>query len=618
MSSYNKSKIATIHDSNILFTKEFVAKSNEIIKPPFEHGYHTISSTYLAHARLERKAHNDKLAEVLDLASDICSMMLQPNSTNDPFKPLKQYDGKRTAIADDFTSKQLEFIANVYLSLEEPLVKARFSDLLWLCINPRKIEFVRSAIKSYLMLPIAPEIWVRDIGNCWERCVQLALQIRDSDSVSKIEDSLLSAFKKEYPDGPFMHLWIARIIDKNRLCVDQQEFITDSLFESASSLRALGDYSSARKYLSLLEGMYKARGKESNRLECLVLTADCFELEGDSLAQSNTSNQIAANSIYGDALHAYRKVPVVKRDDLGVTAKLETIRDKITDSGTASLSEMSLITTPGIDISAIIDDARKHVGQKDSLELSLLFYTGFKVPKFQELKALTIDQMQQSPISNLFGINHIAGDGRVVAKTPALNINGADEGNAEVVFNKTIQNFQFDIQLIVDGQISPGLNQILSEFRVTKDYLRQLCYQSPIVPESRENLMASALWSGFEHDFCNGIHMLVPQFEHLVRTLFKKSGIRTSNTDTSGIENENGLSTLLNHERATEVLDEDLLFEIKAVFTESIGPNLRNEVAHGLLGDQVAGSTASIYAWWLVLRLVVRSLYEHETSSYLD
>jgi tetratricopeptide (TPR) repeat protein len=588
----------------------FITKSNEIIIPPFEHGYHHICTLYKEHSQAEREAQNEALANALDLASAICSMMLRPNSTNDPFQPFIQLEGKRSAIADDFTSEQLGFIADVYSGLEEPMVKARFADLLWLCVNPKRVDFVRVAIRNYLMLPIDPETWHSDVGDCWKRCIRLARQVKDSESIGAIEAAFQSAFEKVYPDSPFMHLWIAELIENNRLCTDQYELIAESLFEYATGYHTSGSYREAREYLSLTERMFKAQGKEENWLNCLVLLADGFELEGDSRCGGDTPSQMVANSFYENALQAYRKIPLVKRDALGVTIKLASIREKITEAGSGSLSEMGLIQTPGIDISEMIDCARKHVEDKDSLDLALLCFTGFTTPKYQELRTRTIEEIQEFPLSNLFGGTHMASDGRVIAKTPALHIDAEGDENEQVIINKTIQSFQFDTQIAVKGQIAPALHQILSEFRVTKQYLQKICYHSPIVPEGREYLMASALWGGFEHDFGNSIHLLAPQIEHLVRTTLKSRGLNTSNIDVGGVENENSLATLLNHERAEEVLGEDLLFEFKAVFTESVGPNLRNEVAHGLLDDQSSAGVASVYAWWMVLRLVIRSLYK--------
>ena len=82
----------------------------------------------------------------------------------------------------------------------------------------------------------------------------------------------------------------------------------------------------------------------------------------------------------------------------------------------------------------------------------------------------------------------------------------------------------------------------------------------------------------------------------------------TTTIDSEGIENENGLSTLMKLDKAIPTFGENLAFEIKSIFTESLGFNLRNEVAHGLLNDNSANSIASIYAWWMILRLVVLSV----------
>lgn len=597
-----------MESETLCLPNEFVSKSNEIIKPPYELGYYSISSIYREHSKLERENQNEALANALDLAAAICSMMLRPDSANEPFQPFIQLEGKRSAIADDFDNEQLFFIENILEGIKEPLVTARFADLLWLCLTPRKVSYVRIAIENYLTLPIHPDTWHSGIGDCWKRCIRLARQIGDSDSMENIEKALQSALQKDFPGSSFMHLWIAEIIDSNRLCKDQVEPLVELLFDKGKYFHTNQAYREAREYLSLSERIFKSSGNEESWLDCLMIAADCYELEGDSRAESNAPSQMVANSFYENALQAYRRIPVSRRCELGVTEKLESIRNKITEAGSGSLSEMGLLKSPGIDISELVKNARNHVGNKKTLELALLCFTGFFVQEYQDLRQRTVDNIQQFPLSNLFAGTHMAGDGRVIAKTPALNFDLDSQVSEKSIFNKVVQTFHQNMQLTVEGQIIPALNQILSEFRVTREYLKLICYHSPIVPEGREYLMASALWSGFEHDFGNGIYLLAPQVEHLVRMILKSEGIHTSNIDRDGIENENGLTTLLNNERAEEILGEDLLFELKAVFTESVGPNLRNEVAHGLLSDSSSNSIASVYSWWMILRLVVRSL----------
>lgn len=345
-------------------------------------------------------------------------------------------------------------------------------------------------------------------------------------------------------------------------------------------------------------------------MAALLLNAECHELEGDSRNSGTTGSQMVANTFYENALQAYRRIPVKHRENLGVDGKLREIRGKITEAGVGSLDEIGLIKSPGTDIKDLVDLAIKHVEGKATLELALLYYTGFATTNYQSIKEHSIELLNQTPLSSLFGTIHMAGDGRVIAKTPSIGLGGNTEENEEVLNRKVIQSHQINVQFSVQGQIIPGLNQILSEFRVSRRFIESLCTHSPIVPNDRVYLFSSALWLGFEHDFANAIHLLCPQVEHMIRIKFKEEGILTSNVDRHGIENENGLSTLLDNERAEEILGEDLLFEMKAIFTDSIGDNLRNNSAHGLLNDSSSSSYGSVYAWWMILRLVVRSLHK--------
>lgn len=56
------------------------------------------------------------------------------------------------------------------------------------------------------------------------------------------------------------------------------------------------------------------------------------------------------------------------------------------------------------------------------------------------------------------------------------------------------------------------------------------------------------------------------------------------------------------------IFGDDLTFEIKSVFTEPLGLNLRNEVAHGLLDDESSSSIHAVYAWWMIIRLLIDSV----------
>lgn len=86
-------------------------------------------------------------------------------------------------------------------------------------------------------------------------------------------------------------------------------------------------------------------------------------------------------------------------------------------------------------------------------------------------------------------------------------------------------------------------------------------------------------------------------------------GVFSLFVDERGVETEKGLKTLLEMPEATQLLGPDLTLELRALLCEQLGPNLRNDLAHGLLNDSQSWSAAAVYAWWLCLRLAALPYY---------
>lgn len=153
----------------------------------------------------------------------------------------------------------------------------------------------------------------------------------------------------------------------------------------------------------------------------------------------------------------------------------------------------------------------------------------------------------------------------------------------------------------------PCLDTILNEHHIAESIILSICRESHLVQQDREILWTKGLFQGFEFKFEIALHLLIPQIEHLVRVRLKMVGERTTTLDENGIETEIGLSNLLDNENIEKAFDKDLVFELKALLTEQSGPNLRNEVAHGLINWYGSISYYSVYLWWLALKLVVIS-----------
>jgi hypothetical protein len=186
---------------------------------------------------------------------------------------------------------------------------------------------------------------------------------------------------------------------------------------------------------------------------------------------------------------------------------------------------------------------------------------------------------------------------------------GDVEGYQKTVWAEMVRHFGIELGLVVQGRIWPALGVAVLEHRLREGDFVSLARQSPIVPSDRAGLFGKALFSGYDGDFSTALHLLVPQIEHMVRTHLKTAGVKTSVLDQSGIENETGLSTLVDLPEVSRIFGEDIAFEIKVLFCDPFGPNLRNELAHGLLSEDQCESVYSIYAWWLGLKLVFNTFW---------
>lgn len=218
--------------------------------------------------------------------------------------------------------------------------------------------------------------------------------------------------------------------------------------------------------------------------------------------------------------------------------------------------------------------------------------------------------LREHPLQALISATRMSRDGRVIAKRPGMGLsNGDSEDTQAAVWAEMVKHYGMELGLVVQGDIWPALEVLTLEHRLRESDFVAIASGSPIVPKGRERLLGKALFAGYEKDFVAALHLLTPQIEHMVRWHLKAAGIKTTNLDQDGIENENGLSALMDLPEVTQIFGEDLSFELKALLCDAFGPNLRNELAHGLLDHEACHSTYAIYAWWFGLKLVFNTFW---------
>lgn len=581
-------------------------------------GYSAMWGVLSEAARNAIELGRNEHGKVLWLLADACSMMLSPSSQNEPFKPFTEFHDRRSVIPDDLPETDVIFFAQIIDAVDENWLKARLADLVWLKGRPRDTEFALKAIDAYRSLPLDVNTWIRGGDDCWGRAISLARMLKAGagDRLQQMEAAIIVAFNAATRADGFLGLWLADLLRSNGLGRRHRADVARHLEALAREFDGDSDLHRARQYFSAAAGWHRATPDQVKAAEMTVAVAEGWVKEAVTRSASESPSHMIAVSFYENAIQTYRLIPRAERSTHRVDERIAELRTHLNRSGDQSLGEMGIVRTPGIDITQLVENARISVTGKSAQEALLAFSNLHCGTNAEELRNSALERMRQFPLQSLFAATVMSRDGRVIAKRPAMGLSGELTEDGETAIRaEMVRDFGISVSIVVQGDIWPALEVLLLEHRLREGYFVALASQSPIVPKERVGLFGKALYAGYERDFVTALHLLIPQIEHLVRVHLKQVGAKTTNLDKDGIENENGMSTLMELPEAEQVFGKDLAFELKSLFCDSFGPNLRNEVAHGLLDEDGFHSPFAIYAWWLALRLTVNTWWNAARTS---
>lgn len=550
-----------------------------------------------------RTAHG----KVLWLLADACSMMLSPGSVNEPFRPFMVMDGQRSVIPDDLADADIAFLAQIVDRIDDIWLKARVADLVWLKQKPRDVKFPLAAIDAYRSIPLTEEMWVRGGHECWERAINLARMLKAGagERLKEIEAAILEAFDGATQGNGFLGLWLADLLKLGGLGRESRPAVAQRLDLLARDFEKAGELHRAREYFRASSDWYKDAGDEAKAAEMTVALAECWAKEAVARLSSENPSNMVAQTFYENAIQGYRTIPRAQRSAHRADERMVELRAKLNEAGEKSIGEMGLIQSPGVDISQLVENARNTVSGKETLEALKAFANLHRGANAKEMRESALKRIREHPLQSLFPATVMSRDGRVIAKRPAMSMGAALTNDDEIAIRaEMIRDYGILVSIVVQGDIWPALEVLLLEHRLREADFSNLAKQSPIVPEGREGLFGKGLCAGYDRDYVTAIHLLIPQIEHMVRVHLKRAGAKTTTLGIDGIENENGLSTLMDLPEVEKVFGADLSFEFRALFCDPFGPNLRNELAHGLLDEGASQSIYAIYAWWFTLRLV--------------
>jgi len=556
--------------------------------------------------------------KILLLLADACSMMLSPESPNEPFKPFMVIGNARSSLPEDFQEVDVTFFGQIAQEIDDPWLRGRLADLIWLLRIPKDPKYALMAIDAYRTIPLEAEAWLRDGRECWQRAIKLSLTLGSGagERLKDLEQDIITAFETATKDDGFFLLWLSELLESNTLGGENSTRVANKLLLFAQSFDREERFHPARLFFNSSASWFKRARNFEKSTEATISAAETWVKEAAQRLSSTLPSNAVAASFYENAIQTFRSIPRKERALSGVQERIDEVHLLMKEAGEKALNEMGRIRSDSIDITAIVESSRNAVRGKDTIAAIAALANIFSGTRVVQLRKRSKEMINAYPLQRLFSSSHLASDGRVIAKRPGVRPGDMDSHeNQIIVWSEMVKLYGWDLGVIVQAFILPALNVVILEHRLRERDFVVFAGESPIVPVGRERLFGKALYLGFERDFAGALHLLIPQIENMVRWHLKVAGFKTTNLDSEGIENENGLSTLVDLPATAEVFGEDLAFELKALFCDPLGPNLRNELAHGLLSDDACNSPFSIYAWWLCLRIVFNAFWNTKRNS---
>lgn len=539
-------------------------------------------------AKRAREAGDPTRARSLRFLADICAMYFKLDDPGAPFGPkFTSPDGRRTMLPEDLTAGEMAAIQEIYPSVEDPELRGRLADVLWLA--SRDHHAAEAAVLAYLESTKRLENPDSSVEGC-ER-IERALQVAKSLSNQKLVDEvvgqiegLLDKYRGEDPKFGSKKL-MELLLAINRGDPDRY---TEFAKKAAARAEAQKDWYGAEAYWSIAASWRHEAGDAEGEKTLRELAAETFVKAADSIPSA-----LIASSFLERAVEAHRR--------LGNKARAEELHRRLIETQKNSVQELKTVSTE-IDLAQWVQKARDAVSGKSLLEALLTLAGIVRVPSVKDLREQIERTGSRFPLPYILGTSIVSATGKKVAGRPSM-LADDDKEKEEATQAEMYRQAIFHQQTSAVGLIEPARNQILLEHSPRINDFLPLLTSNPFVPSGREYLYAKGQYHGMQGDFIAAVHILVPQIENSFRYVLGNHGVVVSGLNADGVQEEFDLNRLLQMKEMTEILGEDLRFDLNGLLCSRFGTNLRNRLSHGLLGAKSFEAPACVYLWWISLFL---------------
>lgn len=348
----------------------------EVIKVQLKHDCRRYSEAFFSAAQ---SSADTARTQCLLLLGDVTSMVLRGGSEHSaqPFAPMSQSDGKRSAIPDDFSESALDALQDFFPSVDDPELCARIADLVW--VRRRYFPAAQSALTTYMQsaTTLEGEELRRVAIAQLERALRLSAMIGKTnrtyyaDVIDRIV-SMLAQSDLQDPRRPgHLQLLMQLLLEFGEGDAAAYVELTRRLALANEQEQA---WLQARMLWELTAQWYDLQNDETQARDARKRMALTLEYEADKAATDPYSNHATAAAYLADAIQMMRRH--------GEAVEADRLHGKLLEQQALSVGELVHASGSGIDLREVTDEARNAIRGKALRDAILALAT--MVPRIDE------------------------------------------------------------------------------------------------------------------------------------------------------------------------------------------------------------------------------------------
>ena len=500
------------------------------------------------------------------------------------FQPFAVFTDEKTSPPREFFDPaRLSYLEQRARTSSNPIHASRFADVVWDFSEKKDIEIAQIAIDKYLECAelYKKNRWGLELVEALARGASLSSMINDSQRLAEVKEGILRYLDEldSAQEYRFCLEMINAVTESHMVLTDRelQRVITiankaAAYYQEKHPKRddSLGPVDGPNEHLVRAFRQSKLRLASTlafcsslidTRQERLEL-AFSYEREGDLALQEGRS--LAALVSYIDAEKGFR--------DLGERSDLERLRVKLGKAGVQVDAEIEREPPISVEIKVRDSDIEEYIKPILAPTLEETLQRIGAAPHFIP-DLTTVERSFKRPLSSLFQRISLR-DGHVVDRSVS-----EDELESRALDEEMSRGI-----LITIPYISHLFAKLRKEYCLSPDSLVTHFHRWGFCKSRNLSLLRKGFEHYFQDDHVSALHLLVFQFEDILRNLLREANRPVTKPPDSGrMGGATMLGSLLLDEEFRQEAGASLMRYYELILADPNGLNLRNNLAHGLM-----------------------------------